>query len=583
MTQSGNSRPPPGGRSRTSSSGSLHASAPIPTILTSSRRGSTHRYQTFPTVPPKTPVERSPGSIAFPEPIESDDEDSSEAEGEQDPTALPKRQLLLLAFLSLAEQTALNSIGPYLPEMVGNLPGIPEEDAGFYVGLLASAFALAQLSSNFLWGYASDVIGRKPVLLAGTFCLMCCFLVFGFCKRYWQVVLVHALMGLLNGNAATVPTVLGEMTDRSNQSKVFTYLPIVYSLGGITGPAAGGILAGTLSNRFSYLGPNLLAVVLLGASVIVVAIWFEETLDQDEPAPDIPNWVKKLFVIIGKILRIFTWVTRIFGRRAPQLNRSWSSRWPRPQSAEPLEDLGEELDKQTKIWREILNRTTIILLITYLIFQLANVSFNSLYPIFAAAPAPEGRELSPDQIGVTLSLSGTATIFFQGIIFQRLKARSGNLGMYRYSLLGLAVAMVLIPWVGYVTDKPLFGMFTGKWWLYMELGFVLIIKNICAVGGLSSVMLLITNSAPSNASLGTLNGLAQTLSAAGRSFGPFLSGALFTLAKGFHKGEAFSWTLFGGLAVLGWVGTMFIHGNGLESDDYDHVNEVNADEEQQQA
>lgn len=40
----------------------------------------------------------------------------------------------------------------------------------------------------------------------------------------------------------------------------------------------------------------------------------------------------------------------------------------------------------------------------------------------------------------------------------------------------------------------------------------------------------ITNSAPSHTVLGTLNGLAQTLSAAGRAVGPFLSGGLFSLA-----------------------------------------------------
>jgi hypothetical protein len=34
------------------------------------------------------------------------------------------------------------------------------------------------------------------------------------------------------------------------------------------------------------------------------------------------------------------------------------------------------------------------------------------------------------------------------------------------------------------------------------------------------------------------------------------------------KGEALAWSLFGGLAFLGCVGSMFIRGNGLESDDW---------------
>ena len=176
-TRSRASQGAPGGPSRTSSSGSFHAGAPIPS-LASFRRQSTYRYQTFPNPPPapkSTPRRRR----------DSDSDASSDGADQEDgESPLPVRQLLLLAFLSLSEQTALNSISPYLPEMVASMPGIPVGESGLYVGLVASAFALAQLSTNFLWGYASDVIGRKPVLLMGTFSLMCCFCVFAACARH---------------------------------------------------------------------------------------------------------------------------------------------------------------------------------------------------------------------------------------------------------------------------------------------------------------------------------------------------------------------------------------------------------------
>lgn len=78
----------------------------------------------------------------------------------------------------------------------------------------------------------------------------------------------------------------------------------------------------------------------------------------------------------------------------------------------------------------------------------------------------------------------------------------------------------------------------------------------------------ITNCAPSHETLGTLNGIAQTLSAAGRSIGPFLSGAIFTISTRVEpKGEALAWCLFGGIAVVGWMGTFAIEGDGLESAD----------------
>lgn len=505
--------PNEGSSSRQASHGSFHAGAPIPTLAGLLRRQSSHRYQTFPTPPPKTPLEQP----QMPELIsESDgsasgaDEDDGNGHGDENTTPLPVQQLLLLAFLSLSEQTALNSISPYLPEMVESMPGIPSGQRGLYVGILASAFALAQLSTNFLWGYTSDVVGRKPVLLLGTFSLMCCFSVFGLCKEYWQVVVVHVCMGLFNGNAACVPTVLGEVTDRSNQSRAFTYLPVIYSLGGITGPAIGGILVGKMGNKYPYLGPNVIGTAMLAVSCIVVAIWFEETLDESEAVSfQRPAWVS----------RLLSWLP---GRGSsspskPSLsrNRSWSARWPRgsasnrPLLSDGSWDESDDADDDDHVdnddtegsskaairdgtpWKELWNRTSLTLLCTYLVFQLSNISFNSLYPIFASSAPPTGRGLNPGKIGVSLSLAGVATIVFQAFLFKFVNAKMGNLGTYRYSLLGIAISLVLMPWVGYADDKPLFGAGTGRMWLYIELGFVLIVKNICAVAGLSSVMLLV--------------------------------------------------------------------------------------------
>jgi hypothetical protein len=70
--------------------------------------------------------------------------------------------------------------------------------------------------------------------------------------------------------------------------------------------------------------------------------------------------------------------------------------------------------------------------------------------------------------------------------------------------------------------------------------------------------------------LGTLNGIAQTISAAGRAAGPFLSGGLFTIATRVHpKGEALAWGVFGGIAYAGWLVSFGIKGEDLESADWE--------------
>lgn len=67
-----------------------------------------------------------------------------------------------------------------------------------------------------------------------------------------------------------------------------------------------------------------------------------------------------------------------------------------------------------------------------------------------------------------------------------------------------------------------------------------------------------------------MNGLAQTLSAAGRAAGPFLSGGLFTVAtKVRPKGEALAFGVFGGIAFLGFLLSFGIKSSELEAEGWD--------------
>lgn len=66
-----------------------------------------------------------------------------------------------------------------------------------------------------------------------------------------------------------------------------------------------------------------------------------------------------------------------------------------------------------------------------------------------------------------------------------------------------------------------------------------------------------------------LNGLAQTLSAAGRAAGPFLSGGLFTLATRVRRGEILTFGVFGGIAFIGFLMSFGIRDEGLEAEGCD--------------
>lgn len=395
--------------------------------------------------------------------------------------------------------------------MTSTFPEVDSSQVGFYVGIIASAFALAQFSTNFYWGWLSDRIGRKPVILTGTVLTSACFLAFGFCKTLGQAVAVQILMGLVNGNQGVVSTCLGEITDRSNQSRAFVYLPVVYGLGGITGPILGGLLVskGGLSPEkypYPYLLPNIVAAAVLLVDLILTMAFLEESLEEARELPPLGKRLGGLFAWLWH----FTSSSRpTYLRKADHQQHHHHRQQQIPSSSRVSGDEGmdseSDMDADSDVSShtslptflpnstatlkrsQLFNRDTILLLATYSIFQLSNISYSSLYPIFGQAPPPTGRGLTPEEIGLSLAFAGAATILFQIGIFGRVRDKMGNRITYRACFAGIVLAFMLTPWVGNKSKSK-----DSQEWLYAELGVVLLIRSLAAVGCLTSALLLVS-------------------------------------------------------------------------------------------
>jgi MFS family permease len=462
---------------------------------TINRRSSTQHYQTFDTPPPKSRGRPNSGQS------ESSGEASYDYHHDltENPTnsPLPKKQMAVLAMIALAEQTALNSISPYLPDMASTFPEVEPSQVGVYVGSIASAFALAQFATNYFWGWLSDRIGRKPVILLGTLLTALCFVAFGFCKTLWQAIAVQALMGVVNGNQGLVSTCLGEITDRSNQSQAFTYLPVLYGIGGITGPLLGGLLVFERNpftgkkSTYPYLAPNILSASILLVDFVLTALFMEESLEDADALPRFGKKFRNLFSWIWQFTGLSRHPTYLRVPDAPIRRHTGDS-----QEHDSDLDSASEVSSQSHqhaeelTWGEIYTRDTMLLLITYLIFAFCNVSFNSMFPIFAQAQPPMGRHLTPSEIGLSQGFAGIVTIIFQICIFNRLRDKMGNRWSYRAGLFGFVISFLLMPFVGYKSENSK-GL-TGKSALMaVELCFVLLVKTIASVGGLTSALLLV--------------------------------------------------------------------------------------------
>ena len=84
--------------------------------------------------------------------------------------------------------------------------------AGRKAGFLGSAFFLGNFIGSFAWGWASDVFGRKPIMLLGLMFTISTELLFGFSQNFAWAVSARFLWGLLNGNLGVAKTYISEVT-----------------------------------------------------------------------------------------------------------------------------------------------------------------------------------------------------------------------------------------------------------------------------------------------------------------------------------------------------------------------------------
>lgn len=183
------------------------------------------------------------------------------------------------------------SIFPYAYYMVESFHVAEnQQKIALFVGMITSAFTFAEFSSGLFWGRLSDKIGRKPVLVMGLIGTAISMLVLGFAPNFATAIVARALGGLLNGNIGVLQTTVAELaTTKEHQPRAYSIMPFIWCLGSIIGPYLGGALArpvlsypnlfkpGTIFDRFPFLLPNLVCIVILIIGIFIGVLFLEET------------------------------------------------------------------------------------------------------------------------------------------------------------------------------------------------------------------------------------------------------------------------------------------------------------------
>ncbi|ORX95889.1 MFS general substrate transporter [Basidiobolus meristosporus CBS 931.73] len=437
-------------------------------------------------------------------------------------TPLPKAQFFVLTCVLLAEPITFTVIFPFMYYVRDFGIAEEEKDIGYYVGLLAAVFSVTEMFSGLFWGVISDRIGRRPVILIGMLGNFVGCILLGLSKSYSFAIFARCVSGLLNGNIGVVKTVIGELTDHTNQSKGFSLLSLTWGVGVIVGPSIAGLLSNpaeqfpslfgsvALFKEYPYLLPCIAAASITVPAFVVGFFVLQETLKS---------------------------------------KRTTDAETP---ASEPTESSPLLSDRNSSHSTVVASSSTpftfpvIMAILGYSLLAFQTTLFDELFPVWASTPVRlGGLSFTVSKIGLALSSGGITIIIGQLVVYPLFQRYLGTLVYYRWSLVAYLVTFFSFQ-LGSVVAKKVEYEGWNEGWVWAIIVFNLTSKALCGAGAFTNIFILLNNNVPSE-KLGTVNGVSQCVAAFTRAISPALGGFLWSwsLKSGlpYPLNHQFSWIL----------------------------------------
>ena len=203
------------------------------------------------------------------------------------------------------------------------MPAIPVFAKSFGVnnaaiGLMVSAFAITRFCSGLISGTLVDKFGERAVFSSGVFMVSLFTFLAGLAQNYHQLLLFRAAGGLGSSMfSVAAGSVIMRSVDDNHRGRAQSVYQGAFLLGGIAGPAIGGLLS-----AISLRAPFFVYSILLLCSGVVAFFFLKgdkigvkvSTSDSDESTSIAEALRMKPYVIALVLTFISTWVT--FGLRA---------------------------------------------------------------------------------------------------------------------------------------------------------------------------------------------------------------------------------------------------------------------------
>jgi len=179
----------------------------------------------------------------------------------------------ILFLIVVIDLIGFGIIIPLLPFYAEFFQASPE-----VVGLMMATYSFTQFLAAPFWGRLSDRIGRRPVLLVSMAGAVGSYIWLGFAESLWMLFAARAVGGAMAGNISAAFAYVADITTQETRAKGMGLIGAAFGIGFISGPAIGGILAGSDPINADFQSPALAAAVLSAIALILAFVLLKESL-----------------------------------------------------------------------------------------------------------------------------------------------------------------------------------------------------------------------------------------------------------------------------------------------------------------
>lgn len=186
--------------------------------------------------------------------------------------------LLTVVFINIA---GFGVVIPLLPFYAQSF-----DAPSWQVFVLFSAYSLGNFFAEPLWGRLSDKIGRRPVLMITIVGNAITYLLLAFAPSLAAAMVIRFVGGILTGNISTIQGYIADVTPPDRRAARMGLLGAAFSLGFVTGPTIGGLLAHPEAGTAGFRPPLFLAAALCVLAGTGIALFVKETRHGHSDAPE---------------------------------------------------------------------------------------------------------------------------------------------------------------------------------------------------------------------------------------------------------------------------------------------------------